>query len=121
MTNSGSPTAIGAGQVLSASPGGPDAGWPHPAIRDLIEEVGIADLERGFEIGLFNRRGVTSRHPTEGGGQERRHAERYEGFAVAINDRWPRTAAILRRIADSYRVMGRREDQEAELREDRDR
>jgi hypothetical protein len=106
------------GHVLSGSPNGPDELWPHPAVRDAIEEVQSADLERGFELGVYNSRGVTSRHPTEGGAQERKLADRYAGFAVAMGDRWPRTAAMLRRIADGYRAQGLREDQEAELGED---
>lgn len=106
------------GHVLSGSPGGVDGAWPHEAVRDVIEEVASAQIERGVEVGIYNSRGVVSKHPTEGGVQERQLAERYAGFAVAIGDRWPRTAAMLRRLADGYRAQARREDEEAELRED---
>lgn len=61
---------------------------------------------------------MISRNPTEGGVKEHQLAERYIGFAAAISDRWPRTAAMLRRISDTYRAEARREDEEAELRED---
>jgi hypothetical protein len=108
------------GQVLSGSPTGPDGGWPHPAVRSLIEEVASPDLERGFEIGVYNSRGVTTKHPYEGGVQERTLAERYEGYANLAAGRWPRTAAMLRRIADSYRREALREDDEARLRGDLD-
>jgi hypothetical protein len=97
---------------------GADGAWPHPAVRDVIEEVGSADLERGIEVGVYNGRGVVTKHPLEGGMQEHQLAERYAGFAPAVADRWPRTAAMLRRLAEGYRVDARREDQEAELRED---
>lgn len=106
------------GQVLSNSPPGPDGVWPHPAVCDVIEHVASADLERGFEVGLYNSRGIVTKHPFEGGAQERQLAQRHEGFAVAISDRWPRTAAMLRRIAERYSADARREDQRAELRED---
>lgn len=109
------------GEILSGSPGGADGAWPHPAVRDLIEDVASANLKRGLEIGLYNSRGVVSKDPTEGGLQERQLADRYAGFAAAIKDRWPRTAAMLRRIADGYRAEAQGEDQEAELREDLER
>jgi hypothetical protein len=106
------------GQVLSGSPHGDDGAWPHPAVRDLIEEVASIELERGLEVGLYNSRGVITRDLREGGAQEHSLAERYTGYAATVSDRWPRTAAMLRRIADTYRADARREDLEAELRED---
>ena len=108
------------GQMLSGSPHGPDGGWPHPAVRDVIEEVASPDLERGIEIGVYNSRGTIVKDPYEGGTQERKLAERYEGYAKAAADRWPRTAALLRRIADGYRKDADREDQRAQLRADLD-
>jgi hypothetical protein len=106
------------GHVLSASPAGPDAMWPHPAVCDVIEDAASDDLESGFRVGLYNTRGGTWRDPSEGGNQERDLAARYEKFAVAASDRWPRTAAMLRRIAEQYRAEARREDQESELEQD---
>jgi hypothetical protein len=106
------------GQVLSGSPRGSDGSWPHPAVRDVIEECASIELERGIEIGLYNSRGVVQRSLTEGGSQERQLAEQYSGSANAVGDRWPRTAAMLRRIAEAYRADAKREDQEVELRQD---
>jgi addiction module HigA family antidote len=106
------------GQVLASSPKGSDDAWPDVAVRDLIDDLGEEDIESGFEIGVYNSRGVFSRSLTEGGEQERQLAERYKGYADVLNDQWPRTAAMLRRIADVYVSEARREDVEAELRED---
>jgi hypothetical protein len=92
--------------------------WPHPAVCDVIEDAASDDLESGFRVGLYNTRGGTWRDPSEGGNQERDLAARYEKFAVAASDRWPRTAAMLRRIAEQYRAEARREDQESELEQD---
>lgn len=80
--------------------------------------LGGEDIECGIEIGVSNKRGVLSRSLTEGGVQERRLAETYRGYADALNDGWPRTAAMLRRISETYASWARREDVEAELRED---
>ncbi len=106
------------GQVLASSPKGSDDAWPDVAVRDLIDDLGEEDIERGFEMGVYNSRGTFSRSLTEGGEQERQLSERYKGYADALNDEWPRPAAMLRRIADVYASEARREDVEAELRED---
>ena len=106
------------GQALASSPEGSDGAWPDVAVRDLIDDLGSEHIERGFELGVYNGRGVVSRSLTEGGEQERQLAERYKGHADALNYGWPRTAAMLRRIADRYASDARREDVRAELRED---
>jgi hypothetical protein len=108
------------GQVLSGSPSGSDDAWPHPAVCDLIERVASGELERGFELGIYNSRGITSRGATEGGIQERQLQDRFSKLATAIGDRWPRAAAILRRVAASYGRESHAEDQEANLQEDLD-
>ena len=103
------------GRVLSGSPKGQDGAWPVEAIRDVIENIASKDLEHGFELGTFNSRGVVTKNPAEGGEQERQLTKRYEKHAKAVRDRWPRTAAMLRRIAKTYRAEARREDDRSEL------
>jgi hypothetical protein len=107
------------GQMLANAPPDADGAWPHRAVRDVIEEVASPAVERGLQIGLFNKRGVTSRSFDAGGRQERQLAEQYTGFAVALADRWPRTAQALREIADGYREEAHRWDQEVAVREER--
>lgn len=106
------------GKLLSSSPAGPDGGWPHEAVRDVIERVEDPDLESGFEVGVFNRRGVVTRHPAEGGRQERVLPDQYQAWAAQIADRWPRTAAVLRNLERTYRSYAQREDVETDLRND---
>jgi hypothetical protein len=106
------------GQVLAFAPSGADGVWPDTAVCDLIDDLVNEIIERGIESGVFNQRGVFSKSLTEGGMQERRLAETYRGYVDALNDGWPRTAAMLRRISDTYASWARREDVEAELRED---
>jgi hypothetical protein len=45
-------------------------------------------------LGLFNRRGVKIRMPTDGGGQKRDEAARYRGDAKASALLWPRTHGV---------------------------
>jgi hypothetical protein len=106
------------GKSLVHTPPDADGAWPHVSVRDVIEELGSAELERGIEAGVYNSRGVFTKSPIEGGVQERQLAERYQGYADQVSDRWPRTAAMLRRIARQYISDARREDASADLTQD---
>jgi len=106
------------GRVLRYGPNDADNVWPDVVIRDVIEEVASEDLETGLEVEVRNSRGVTSRGLTDGGVQERKFVERYLGYAQAVTDEWPRTAAMLHRLAKLFEADARREDVTAELTED---
>ena len=110
------PTYVG--QALSHGPQGNDGVSPHEAVREVIERLANVDVERGFEIEIYNTRGVTTRSIDGGGEQEAELAERYAEAAEKVVDRWPRTGAMLRRVADSYRDDAKREDAVADLRKD---
>ncbi|MFB6608705.1 hypothetical protein ACFCVO_00145 [Agromyces sp. NPDC056379] len=101
------------GEVLAHSPTDPDGTFPTRAVRDALEVAPSDHLERGFVIGLHNKRGVTSRGMTDGGKQEFDLAADYEAMAARIEATHPRTAGALRAVAESYRDEGRRNDEEA--------
>ena len=102
------------GEALSASRADSDGVWPAVPVRDVIEITRSKHLENGFAIGLHNRRGVTTRLPTDGGAQERDLVERYRGYSKATALEWPRTSATLERIARSYEEDARWHDEDAE-------
>jgi hypothetical protein len=102
------------GQVLASSPVGADGVWPAEPVREIIENIGNARLDTGLHIGEVNKRGVTSRGIFDGGDQERELEKKYREMAAKISTRWPRTARVLRGIADSYQQDARRHDSEAE-------
>ncbi|OUC14738.1 MAG: hypothetical protein B0A82_10425 [Alkalinema sp. CACIAM 70d] len=106
------------GHSLAFSPIDPDGVWPHQAVRDLIEELASSDIENSWQIQILNNRGVTVRMPTDGGEQERALVERYQNDARQIGDRWPRTAASLRKMAESYQRDAIEQDQRAEITQD---
>lgn len=106
------------GQMLSASPPGVDGVWPHETIRDVIETMATPEIERGFEMGKFNSRGATWRNPYTGGNLEREIVKEFSAYAKAMEIRWPRTAAIMRRLARTYQDMAIREDNQADLEQD---
>jgi len=105
------------GELLSHSPVGNDGVWPHEAVRGVIERYENRDIERGIEFGIYNQGNVTIRSLREGGKQERELAEKYKQQAEEIQYTYPRTSAILRRIADDYKRDGIREDTNVELRD----
>ncbi|MGK2642498.1 XRE family transcriptional regulator, partial [Escherichia coli] len=88
--------------------------WPPEAIREVLEFARSRAMESGFEVGVYNRRGVTVRMPHDGGGQERILVERYKQDADDLRFEWPRTAACLDRIAISYQQDAIREDHSAD-------
>ena len=103
------------GQMLSGCPHDPDGAWPCKPVREVIEKVASKDLEIGLGTGVMNSRGVVTKDPSAGGASERALAERYEGYAAAVRASHPRTAGALRRIGQSYRQDGSREDFRSEM------
>ena len=109
------------GEVLARDPepDDPTTGWPDEAIRDTLEEFSVSNdspILRGFEIGIFNKRGVTCRSLTAGGVQERDLADKYRVYLQASQDEWPLVAASLKRVAERYEADALREDEEAKKR-----
>lgn len=102
------------GEMLAASPVGSDGIWPAEEVRDVIDTLGSSRIDTGVNIGRSNRRGMTSRGAFEGGTQERALEEQYRKDADTIATRWPRTARVLRSIAEGYRSQARMHDLEAE-------
>jgi hypothetical protein len=107
-------TDIHIGQVFAHAKQDPDDTWPTLPVRNIIEEIASAKVEEGFVIGTYNKRGFTTRGPADGGDQERVLADQFDDWAGRIGDRWHRTAAALRSLAEGYRAQARREDERAE-------
>lgn len=101
------------GEVFAHSPVDTDGTFPCLPVRDILEAAPDDRLARGFSIGVYNKRGVTSRGMAEGGQQEYDLAAQYAAWAGAVQVTHPRTAAALRDVADSYTEDGRRNDEEA--------
>ncbi|MFJ2620154.1 helix-turn-helix domain-containing protein [Glutamicibacter sp. NPDC087344] len=102
------------GQILASSPVGTDGVWPAEPVREIIENVGNARIDTGLHIGKTNQRGITTRGMFDGGDQERALEKEYSDMAAKISTQWPRTARMLRGIANSYQLEARRHDAEAE-------
>lgn len=105
------------GQVLAHAVSEGEGVWPPEAICKIIDEIQSDELDKGFRVEIYNKRGVVTKSPFEGGQQERALAEQFRRYADKYTIRYPRTAAILTNIAEGYENEARREDKEAERRD----
>ncbi|MCK4431368.1 MAG: hypothetical protein KAW19_08690, partial [Candidatus Aminicenantes bacterium] len=105
------------GQVLAhAELEGEDV-WPPEAVCKIIDKIQSNELDSGFSMGIYNKRGAVTKSPFEGGRQERAFAEQFRLYADKWAIRYPKTAAILTKIAEGYENEAKREDKEAERRD----
>jgi hypothetical protein len=104
------------GKVLAHAPYDPaDEGWPHKAVREVIEEIASDEVERGIGIERFNMRGAYYKNLYDGGGAERALAAEARQWAD-VSAGWPRTARMLVHIAEGWEHHAAREDIEAQQR-----
>jgi transcriptional regulator with XRE-family HTH domain len=100
------------GEILSAAPVEMEDGvWPARAVRETIERAQNGDVDIGVLVGRRNRRGVTGRLPRDGGKLERMESKNYRDAAKATALEWPRTSALLKKMADEYDQDARWHDQ----------
>lgn len=88
--------------------------WPHIELRKLLEDLQSPEIEKGIEIEQFNARGVVSKALFEGGTQELEISAKWRSWAEIIGLSWPRTRAMLEKIANSWEAEAKQEDQRAE-------
>ncbi len=87
---------------------------PPDEICRIIEEVNNKDLEQGFSIATYNRRGTISKSMWEGGIQERSLAENYFEISKELaKKKYRRTSLIYERIGKSYEHKAQNEDDRA--------
>ncbi|MEJ2376373.1 MAG: hypothetical protein P8Y71_13475 [Pseudolabrys sp.] len=102
------------GQVLAHAPADDDGVWPCIPVREVIEITRSAELENGIYTGVFDKRGVTTRSPTDGGIQERELAQTYQAWSEKTRLEYPRTSAVLGKIAEGYERDAQHHDDNAE-------
>jgi addiction module HigA family antidote len=103
------------GQLFARSPIGADEIWPCEPIREVLEELGTAEIARGMCIGAYNSRGVVCRE--EGGRQERQLADKYRSWSGSLINQYPFVAKTLADIASTYDRDAVREDTEFRVRQ----
>ena len=103
------------GRLLAKA--GPDTSsvWPRREICEVLEDIATKDLGIGLVAGGLAKRGVWTRDPEEGGGQERDRAARYRAWAAWAAPEFPFVARALREIANQYDQQAVRMDTRGEL------
>jgi hypothetical protein len=102
------------GEVLAHCRPDPDGTWPCAAVRDVIEITRSRHLETGLSVSVTNKRSVTTRSPTGGGILERDEARSFREWGAATRLEWPRTSALLQKIAAQYENEAKYHDDSAE-------
>jgi hypothetical protein len=98
------------GQLFAHAPADADGCWPCTPVRKCIEAVASRSLEKGLVVGIHNRRGAHFVGPT--GDVERRLHDAFRTMAHRVQGESPRTAAVLRKIAEHYEVEAKERDEE---------
>jgi hypothetical protein len=104
------------GQILAHAPEDPDGVWPCRAVAALLDRPGFDEVRLGFRTGIYNSRGAVWRGHDEGGEQERALAEKYRKHADRLAIDFPRVAATLRELAETYERQARWADEELRAR-----
>ncbi len=103
------------GHILAHSPIDPnDKVFPHSTVRDILETYKSEQMEDGFILGVYNKRGMITKRCFEGGAQEVAFAKQYGEWAQHCERRWTRIGKVLRKIEQGYLYEAKREDIRAE-------
>ncbi|MGB7431330.1 MAG: hypothetical protein WA921_02535 [Ahrensia sp.] len=107
------------GKLMAFAPKGENENWPPPCICEVLDLPEHDRLRGSFQTGIYNKRGVTTRLPYDGGDQEREIAQRYDGYAERVQIEFPLASECLKQIAESYRRDATRHDRSAETSKER--
>ena len=81
----------------------------------LIEPIKEKAFYSGYNAGLFNKRGLTSRSPYEGGEIERDNASMFKGLYDKYHLRYPRVSKVFKSLSEQYERMALEMDERADL------
>ena len=88
--------------------------WPERKIFQVIEDINTEELKEGYSVGMYNKRGVTTRGAFDGGGIEHERAEYFGNLASKLMCDYPNVSEVFRRLQDDYGRLGNRHDEMAE-------
>jgi addiction module HigA family antidote len=102
------------GQLLARNSAQTNGVWPSETVCEALERSESKDIAQGFQIEVYNSRGVHFRG--EGGAQERELSSRYRTWAQHLAFEYPFVSTILEGIAASYDREADSEDTAAKVR-----
>ena len=101
------------GQLLSNAPSDEDGVWPCRPVCEVMESHGSQHMGTGFNMGVYNSRGVQRRE--NGGGQERVLAKKYRDLAGQCGTEYPYVSRVIESIAAGYDREAEWWDSETEI------
>lgn len=108
----GAISIVNIAEVLARVPPPSNGHWPCMTARRLLEERAFPDLDRHLQTAEWNR--LNGEVHTMSSERERELQEHYQDAAEALRDEYPRTAALLDKLARSYKSSAEREEREEE-------
>lgn len=100
------------GKILGDMP--EDDDYPSDVMCQLVEELNDKHVDDEIGCAIFNRRGMSTRMPYDGGTIERNHIKTLEKYKERAALRSPRMVKILSDTIASFESMAKREDEQAE-------
>lgn len=101
------------GQLLAYAPADADGCWPCESVRQVLEELGNENIECGLRCETWNRRGV--HFVTGTGEEEKRFAQQFRSWSEQVRLSAPRTASVLRRLAEDFEKEARNDISRGQL------
>lgn len=100
------------GELFSHYPEWTDEAEKLFAVMQTVEEKTFFD---SYSVGLFNKRGYTTRGPYEGGEIERDNASAFKKLYDKYHKHYPRVAKVFKDLSEQYERMAKDMDAEADI------
>jgi hypothetical protein len=104
------------GQIFSRFPEN-DLNWPLLDLFKILESYKNKKMLESFNIGLFNKRGMSVRMPFSGGAIERNYAAYFNKLWKEHSIHCPNVAGEFLNLSNSFLTIAKREDDDAALQE----
>lgn len=92
-----------------------DPHWPPIGLFELMEELNSDKLFQNYNIGLYNKRGFTTRGGYDGGDIERYNADYFEDLKNQCLPLYPHVAKVSEDLANQYKRMAKEMDDQAAI------
>ena len=89
--------------------------WPPMVLFGLMEELNSESLFHNYSIGMFNKRGFTSRGGYDGGDIERNNAEYFMELSKKCQLLYPHVAKVFEDLSLQYQGMAKEMDDQATI------
>ncbi len=89
--------------------------WPSKDLFSIMESIDTDSFFRNYETSMFNKRGLTSRGPYEGGDIERNNSAYFIRLYKECVIMYPKVAKVFKNLSKQYERMAKDMDDEATI------